>query len=165
MTEFTSNRRAALAWLGCGVAIPILAACGSEPAQAQSFRVSFSEAEWRSRLTPAQFYVLREEGTERAFTSPLDDEKREGTFQCAGCGNAVYHSQQKFDSGTGWPSFWRAIDNGAVGYSTDRKLGYTRQEVHCANCGGHLGHVFDDGPRPTGKRHCINGVAMNFRPA
>lgn len=159
------SRRKALAWLGAGVAMPVIAACGSETAQAQSFRISHSEAEWRRLLSPSEFNVLREHATERPFTSPLNNEHRTGVFHCQGCGNALYRSAQKYDSGTGWPSFWRAADNGAVGYSTDRLLGYERVEVHCADCGGHLGHVFDDGPAPTGKRHCINGVALEFRPA
>jgi len=165
MTEKHIDRRKALGWLAIGVAMPAVSACGS-PASAQgNFRVNYSEDEWRRRLTAAEFRVLREEGTERAFTSPLNDENRRGTFECAGCANELYSSSTKYDSGTGWPSFWRAIDSGAVGYSTDYKLGYPRREVHCADCGGHLGHVFDDGPPPTGKRHCINGVAMDFRPA
>ena len=162
MTHSTT-RRSALAWLGAGIALPVLAACGS-PAQARNFRVSYSEAEWRRRLTPAQFAVLREEATERPFSSPLDREKRRGTFLCAGCDNELFSSTTKFDSGTGWPSFYRPLP-GAIGQSTDFKLGYPRKEVHCADCGGHLGHVFDDGPRPTGLRYCMNGVAMKFRPA
>ena len=164
MTRPTANRRSALALFGGGVASLALVACGRS-AEAKRFPVSRSEAEWRKRLTKAEFYVLREEGTERAFSSPLDKEKRAGTFACAGCGNAVYSSKHKYDSGTGWPSFWQPIRSGAVGTSTDYKIGVPRTEVHCARCGGHLGHIFNDGPRPTGKRHCINGVALDFKPA
>ena len=166
MTNYTTTRRSALAWLGAGASVPILAACGGSEARAQqSFPVSYSEAEWRQRLTAQEFRILREEGTERAYSSPLNDEKRTGVYHCAGCGNRLFSSAHNYDSGTGWPSFWRAIDDGAVGYSTDRKLGYARTEEHCADCGGHLGHRFDDGPEPTGHRHCINGVALDFRPA
>jgi peptide-methionine (R)-S-oxide reductase len=135
----------------------------SDEAAAETFEITKSEEEWRKILTPAQYDVLRDHGTERAFTSPLNDEKRAGLFHCAGCDLPVYSSATKFDSGTGWPSFYQALDN-AVGTSVDTKFFMTRTEVHCRRCGGHLGHVFDDGPPPTGKRHCINGVAMTFHP-
>jgi peptide-methionine (R)-S-oxide reductase len=128
------------------------------------FEIDHSEEEWRRRLSPEQYRVLREHGTERAGTSPLDREKRAGTFHCAGCGAPLFRSEQKFDSGTGWPSFWRSLDD-AVETSTDRSFFMVRTEVHCARCGGHLGHVFDDGPPPTGQRYCMNGVAMTFEPA
>jgi len=163
MTQETTNRRSFLAWLGAGIALPVLAGCGGA-AQAKSFPVSMSEAAWRQKLTRAQFQVLREEGTERPYSSPLNKEKRKGTFACAGCGNALFSSTTKFESGTGWPSFFRPL-TGGVGTSTDFKIGLPRTEVHCADCGGHLGHVFDDGPQPTGQRYCMNGAAMTFRPA
>jgi len=164
MVFSASSRRSFMAFLGLGSALGALGACGVTPAEAKSFPVARSEADWRKRLTPQQFAVLRQEATDRPFSSPLNREKRKGLFACAGCGNALYASRTKFDSGTGWPSFWEAIP-GAVGTRTDRKLVYPRTEVHCADCGGHLGHIFDDGPRPTGKRHCINGVALTFKPA
>ena len=164
MTGNLATRRTALAWLGVGTAATFLAACGSSPAEAKTFKVTYSDAEWKRRLTPEQYRILREEGTERPFSSPLDKEKRAGTFICAGCGNALFSSTTKFDSGTGWPSFYAPL-RGAIGTSTDFKLGYPRTEVHCADCGGHLGHVFRDGPKPTGLRYCMNGVAMRFRPA
>ena len=129
------------------------------------FEIMKSEEEWRKILTEEQFAVMRKEATERAFTSPLNDEKREGIFHCAACDLPLFSSEAKFDSGTGWPSFWRPIKSSAVGTSRDLKLGYPRTEVHCARCGGHLGHIFNDGPRPTGKRHCINGAGMDFKPA
>jgi peptide-methionine (R)-S-oxide reductase len=129
----------------------------------ERFEVTLSDAEWRKRLTPAQYAVLRDQSTERAGTSPLDLEKRRGVFVCAGCNLDLYRSEDKFDSGTGWPSFVRPIKN-AVRTSIDRSLFSVRIEVHCRRCGGHLGHVFDDGPAPTGKRYCMNGIAMKFRP-
>lgn len=128
------------------------------------FEVSKTEAQWRKILTPEQFDVLRKEGTERAGTSPLTDEHRAGKFACAGCNLALFTSTTKFDSGTGWPSFYAPIAN-AVKTSVDNSFGSTRTEVHCRRCGGHLGHVFDDGPKPTGLRYCMNGIAMKFIPA
>jgi peptide-methionine (R)-S-oxide reductase len=127
----------------------------------ETYPVSKSEAEWKKDLDPLQYHVLREHGTERAGTSPLDREKRQGEFRCAGCGEPLFDSDKKFDSGTGWPSFWAPKD-GAVGTTTDRKFFMTRTEVHCAKCGGHLGHVFPDGPAPTGQRYCMNGAALKF---
>jgi peptide-methionine (R)-S-oxide reductase len=122
-----------------------------------------TDEEWLGKLSPEQFQVLRKHGTERAGTSPLNKEHREGTFRCAGCGQELFTSDTKFDSGTGWPSFWRPLEN-AVETTTDRAYGMTRTEVHCARCKGHLGHVFEDGPRPTGLRYCMNGVSLDFRP-
>jgi peptide-methionine (R)-S-oxide reductase len=157
------SRRRLLGWFGTGVAGTALVACGSG-AEAKVFPVRYSEAEWRRRLTPEQFAVLRQHDTEVPGTSPLLHEKRRGTFVCAADGHPLFSSDTKYDSRTGWPSFWRPLP-GAIGTSTDYKLGYPRTEVHCARCGGHLGHVFDDGPRPTGKRYCMNGDAMLFRAA
>lgn len=127
-------------------------------------KFSKSEAQWREELTPEQFRVLREHGTERAGTSPLNFEKRAGTFVCAGCGNPLYSSDAKFESGTGWPSFFRPIEPDAVTEHKDRSWFMVRTEIRCANCDGHLGHVFNDGPRPTGLRYCMNGVALDFKP-
>lgn len=135
-----------------------------EDATAAPFAVTRSSAEWKRALTADQYAVLRNEGTERAGSSPLNGEKRSGQYHCAGCDLPVYSSQTKFESGTGWPSFYQSI-SGAVGTKTDRKLLMSRTEVHCSRCGGHLGHIFDDGPPPTGKRHCLNGVALKFVPA
>ena len=125
--------------------------------------MSKSDAEWRKKLGPDRYRVLRQAGTERPFSSPLLKEHRKGTFACAGCGLPLYSSSTKFESGTGWPSFWKALPN-AVANKTDRSMLMARVEEHCARCGGHLGHVFDDGPKPTGKRHCINGLSLTFRP-
>jgi peptide-methionine (R)-S-oxide reductase len=122
-----------------------------------------TDEEWRGKLTPEQFQVLRKHGTERAGTSPLNNEHREGTFRCAGCGQELFTSDTKFDSGTGWPSFWEPLEH-AVETTTDRAYGMTRTEVHCARCKGHLGHVFEDGPRPSGLRYCMNGLSLDFRP-
>jgi peptide-methionine (R)-S-oxide reductase len=142
-----------------------LAALGRGGAAATGrFEITLTEEEWRARLSPEAYAVLREEDTERPFSSPLNDEKRAGTFHCAGCDLPVYASQAKYDSGTGWPSFWQALPD-AVGTKEDNTLFTTRTEVHCRRCGGHFGHIFDDGPEPTGKRHCLNGVALRFQPA
>jgi peptide-methionine (R)-S-oxide reductase len=142
----------------------------SRAAQA-GFEVELSDAEWRARLSPARYAILRQEATERAFSNSLKGESsdllaeaRTGTYHCAGCDKAVYASKTKFDSGTGWPSFWDALPGG-IGTRPDPGLLGDRTEVHCARCGGHLGHVFDDGPQPTGKRHCINALALTFSPA
>ena len=136
---------------------------GSRRSAAEAtFPVAKTEDEWRKQLTPDQFAILRQEATERPFTSELLHNGRHGTYACVGCGTAVYASDTKFDSGTGWPSFWQALAGG-VATSVDYDLVYPRTEVHCATCGGHLGHVFDDGPQPTGKRHCINGIVLAFK--
>ena len=128
-----------------------------------NFEVRFSEAEWKKRLNPQEYAVLRQESTERAGSSPLNKEKRKGVYVCAGCALPLYASSTKFESGTGWPSFWAPLKN-AVGTKEDNTLFFKRTEVHCRRCGGHLGHVFDDGPKPTGLRYCMNGAAMKFRP-
>ncbi|KAA9007998.1 peptide-methionine (R)-S-oxide reductase MsrB [Histidinibacterium aquaticum] len=137
---------------------------GSTAESQESFEVSLSEEEWRERLTDQEFAVLRQEATEEPYSSPLLEESRTGIYTCGGCGQDVYSSETKFESGTGWPSFYAPLEN-AVATKTDYKLVYPRTEVHCDRCGGHLGHIFDDGPEPTGKRHCLNGVALDFRPA
>ena len=136
----------------------------ARPLHAETFEVTLTEAEWRAKLTPEQYAVLREEDTERAGSSPLDHEKRVGTFHCAGCDLPLYASAAKFDSGTGWPSFFEPLPN-AIGTKDDSGLFGSRTEVHCRRCGGHLGHVFTDGPQPTGLRYCMNGVALKFKAA
>ena len=134
----------------------------AKPKDAEQYEVTKSDAEWKAQLSPESYRVLREHGTERAGTSPLDKEHGKGTFVCAGCGLPLFSSDTKFDSRTGWPSFWRPLDN-AIGTSTDRGFFMVRTEVHCRRCGGHLGHVFDDGPPPTGLRYCMNGVSLAFQ--
>jgi peptide-methionine (R)-S-oxide reductase len=134
----------------------------SETAETE-YPVRLTDAEWRARLSPAAYAVLRKHATERAGTSPLDHEKRHGVFVCAGCATRLFPSETKFDSGTGWPSFFAPIE-GAIGTTEDRSFFMTRVEVHCSQCGGHLGHVFEDGPKPTGLRYCMNGDAMQFLP-
>ncbi|REC58401.1 peptide-methionine (R)-S-oxide reductase [Rhodosalinus sediminis] len=147
----------ALAGLGAGVAPAVQAE--------ETFEVTRTKEEWKARLSDLEYRVMRQEGTEPAFSSPLHDLKTEGTYHCRGCDQPLYSSEHKFDSGTGWPSFYRAVAEDAVATKRDWKLIVPRTEVHCARCGSHLGHIFDDGPPPTGKRHCINGVSLVFREA
>ncbi|MCX8281198.1 peptide-methionine (R)-S-oxide reductase MsrB [Phyllobacterium sp. 0TCS1.6C] len=153
-----------------GVAVAALSRfMGPSPSRAAGkaagkFEIERTDAEWRALLSPDQYEVLRQEGTERAFSSPLDHEKRKGIFACAGCDLPLFDSATKFDSGTGWPSFWQPLQN-AVIEKSDTSWGMIRTAVECRRCGGHLGHVFDDGPQPTGLRYCMNGIAMKFNPA
>uniref|UniRef100_UPI0035CBA453 peptide-methionine (R)-S-oxide reductase MsrB n=1 Tax=uncultured Sphingomonas sp. TaxID=158754 RepID=UPI0035CBA453 len=156
------DRRNFLTLAGTGAAAFALFGCkGASAGAPEKFEVMLSDAQWKAKLSPAAYNVLRHEGTETPFTSPLNSEHRAGTFSCAGCALPAFSSKTKFDSGTGWPSFWAPIE-GAVRTRSDSSLGFSRTEVHCRRCGGHLGHVFDDGPKPTGKRYCMNGVAMTF---
>ncbi len=158
------DKRSFLAGGGAALAVILTGFGGrSEARSAERFEVTKSAAEWRRQLGARRFAILREGGTERAGSSPLDKEQRAGTFDCAGCGLALYSSAAKFDSGTGWPSFTRPLPN-SVRTKPDKGFFVTRTEVHCRRCGGHLGHVFDDGPPPTGKRYCMNGLAMRFSP-
>lgn len=167
MSRFVPPNRRQMLKLGVGAGIGAAALIAAlpyrtRPAAAEgTFRVTHTDAEWKKLLTPPQYAVLRRSGTERPYSSPLNDEHRKGTFACAGCQLALFSSATKFDSRTGWPSFWAPLAN-AVGTESDTTLGMTRTSVHCAQCGGHLGHVFDDGPKPTGLRYCMNGVAMIF---
>ena len=157
------NRRTVLAGGGAATAIALLFS-GSASAAPRRFPVALSDAQWRRRLGPERYRILRQAGTERAYTSPLDKERRRGLYACAGCANPLFSSATKYDSGTGWPSFYRALPR-AVVTRTDRLFGMERTEALCARCGGHLGHVFRDGPRPTGLRYCMNGLALRFSPA
>lgn len=151
-----NRRRVLLTGLAFGAVRPALASDGA-------FEVTRSTAEWRAMLTPLQYKVMRKEGTERPGSSPLDKLYDAGTYYCRGCDLPLYASKHKYDSGTGWPSFWRSLP-GSIGTKKDRKLLRVRTECHCRRCGSHLGHIFNDGPRPTGKRHCLNGVSLVFVP-
>lgn len=163
------TRRQMLRMGGLALVAVAVGACGrgdriGAVAADSEFEVTLSEAEWRQRLTSEQFNVLRREATESPYSSPLNDEHRAGIFRCAGCDLELFASATKFDSNTGWPSFWEPLPD-AVGTRTDNSLGMRRTEVHCRQCGGHLGHIFDDGPPPTGERWCINGLSLRFEPA
>ena len=163
MTDPT-DRRTFLNLAALSTAAAALFGCRGTAEAAPRFPVAMTDAEWRKKLGGAAYDVLRREGTERPFSSPLNDEHRAGTFACKGCAQPLFSSKTKFESGTGWPSFWAPLPK-AVGTTTVRSMMMTRTEVHCDRCGGHLGHVFDDGPKPTGQRYCMNGVAITFRHA
>ena len=163
MTDRLKTRRELIA--AGGLAVVALAACSPASSVTRDrYEVNRTPADWLRRLGAQRFHILREAGTERPFSSPLLKEKRKGIYACAGCGLPLFSSAAKYDSGTGWPSFSKALPN-AVAYKRDVTLGMVRTEEHCRRCGGHLGHVFDDGPRPTGKRHCVNGLSLTFKPA
>jgi len=154
------DRRTALIAIGALTLFPAVARAAADPG-----RLVLTDAQWKARLTPAQFDILRREGTEEPFSSPLDHEKRAGIYYCAGCDLALYSSKTKYDSGTGWPSFWKPLANAVSTKKDDSLPGEERNEVHCVRCSGHLGHVFDDGPPPTGLRYCMDGVALKFKSA
>ena len=160
-----NDRRTFLGLSGAAaLAVLLIATPATDARSPGRFAVTHTPAEWRRLLGPQRYRILREAGTERAFTSPLNKEQRRGVFSCAGCGQGLFSSTTKFDSGTGWPSFWRPLPR-AVLTRSDRTFGMVRTEVLCSRCGGHLGHVFDDGPKPTGLRYCMNGLALRFAPA
>jgi peptide-methionine (R)-S-oxide reductase len=162
MLEGSHSRRTLLGLIGgSAMAYAVLGVPGAAQGR---FRIRKTDAQWKQQLGPERYHILREAGTERPFSSPLNNEHRRGTFACAGCGQALFSSTTKFDSGTGWPSFYRALPH-AVVTRADHSLFMERTEVLCSNCGGHLGHVFDDGPKPTGLRYCMNGLALTFVPA
>jgi peptide-methionine (R)-S-oxide reductase len=163
----TNRRSILLAGLGAATALPFLARLVDSPANAAGttkFSYVLTDAQWQAKLPPLSYQVLRHEATERPFTSPLNDEHRAGVFSCKGCALPLFSSKTKFDSGTGWPSFYAPLKN-AVGTTSDTTLMMERTEVHCSRCGGHLGHVFEDGPPPTGLRYCMNGASLTFTPA
>ena len=165
MTELMNiNRRAFIGVAGAAGAALTFLSVGRANGASRSFEFALSDSEWRKRLGPERYHILREAGTERPYSSPLNKEHRRGTFACAGCGLPLFSSTTKFDSGTGWPSFFRPLPN-AIATRADHSLLMERTEVLCRRCGGHLGHVFDDGPRPTGLRYCMNGLALKFVPA